>query len=135
MPAPSRPRRGRGLDDASFAALCAARAAALLELLERLTNDPRVAVELWAETLAHAAAVRRRYRGHTPEDASAWLETIAYRQLARLRFHGCVEPASLRRLGVGVPSDEGADVVASFLAELLRADGIDMGPELSRDMR
>jgi hypothetical protein len=135
MPVPSRLRRARGLDDAAFAALCAARGTVLLELLERLTGDPRVAGELWAETLAYAIAVRRRFRGQTPEQAAAWLEAIAYRQLARLRFHGHVDAVSLRRLGIGLPSDDGADGVASFLAELLRAGGIDVGAELSRDAR
>ncbi|MDP1847879.1 MAG: hypothetical protein Q8K79_08810 [Solirubrobacteraceae bacterium] len=117
-PAPSR-RRARGLDDDAFAKLYAARATPLLELLERLTGDPRVAVELWAETLAHCVLARQRFRGQTPDDAAAWLEAIAYRQLARLRFHGHVEPVSLRRLGLDTPTAHCPVVAASFLAQLL----------------
>jgi hypothetical protein len=117
-PAPPR-RRLRGLDDKAFATLYAARAAPLLELLERLTDDSAVAAELWAETFALALLARRRFSGQTADDAAVWLEAIAYRRLARLRFHGHVEPVSLRRLGLEAPTVECPIVVTTFLAQLL----------------
>jgi hypothetical protein len=99
--------------------LYAARATPLLELLERLTDDPPVAAELWAETLAHSVLARRRFAGQTPDDAAIWLEAIAYRQLARLRFHGHVKTPSLRRLGLHAPTANRPIVTATFLAQLL----------------
>lgn len=120
VPAPLR-NRARGLDDAAFATLYDARAKPLLEFFGRRSSDAHVVIELWAETLAHSATIRQRFRGHTPDDAAAWLDAISYRQLARFRHNGCVEPTSLRRLGLQAPSDDPATALSSFLALLLRS--------------
>lgn len=114
------PRRPRGLDDEMCSALYDARAGELLAFLARRTSDEHTAVQLWAETLAHALSIRDRFRGDTVDHAALWLEAIAYRQLARYRARGHVEPVNLRRLALQAPDGEpGATVVDTFRAQLI----------------
>lgn len=118
--APARVRpRARGLDDAGFASLYDAHAEALLAFFLRRAPAAQVAVSLWAETLADALTIRHRHRGHSLEQATLWLEAIACRQLARYRNRGAVDPVNLRRLGLTPPTDDAADVVEAFRAEIV----------------
>ena len=55
----------------------------LLLFLARRTAYPEVALDLWAETFAQAAAGRRRFRGASEDEAAGWLYAIARRRLAR----------------------------------------------------
>ena len=87
----------------AFADVYAARSSKLLVFFARRTFDTQVAADLTAETLAQAFQHRRRFRGHTDEEAEAWLYAIARRQLARYARNGAVERRALERLGIQMP--------------------------------
>jgi RNA polymerase sigma-70 factor (ECF subfamily) len=74
----------------------------VLIFFTRRCFDARVAVDLTAETFAHAFASRRGFRGAADGEAAAWLFAIARRQLAHYVERGSVSRLS-RRLAGGVP--------------------------------
>lgn len=87
-------------DPAAFTAVYDEHAQAMLVFFARRTFDAEVAADLTAETFALAFRQRRRFRGHTDEEAGGWLYAIARGQLARFRERGAVERRALRRLDV-----------------------------------
>ena len=86
-------------------------ARSILVFLARRTYDPEIALDLTAETFAQAFAARRRFRGHSDEDAAAWLFAIARHVLSRYLRRGRTELRALKRLGVEVPPLEAEDLV------------------------
>lgn len=86
----------RGID---INALYARHQAALLRWFARRTDDPQVALDLWAETFAQALRTARRFRGDTADDEAAWLYAIARHQLGTYLRKGYAEQRAVRRLG------------------------------------
>jgi RNA polymerase sigma-70 factor (ECF subfamily) len=100
-------------------ALYAAHGEPLLVFLTRRTADPEVALDLWAETFAHAAAGLTRYRGGGDAEAAAWLYGIARRRLALYYRRGHAERRALERLKLERPPAD-----PEVLAELGRRAGL-----------
>jgi RNA polymerase sigma factor (sigma-70 family) len=92
----------------------------LLVFLLRRTRDTEVALDLWGEMFAQALGSRRRYRGHTDEEAAAWLFSIARRQLARYYRRGSAERRAMQRLGIERPP-----LNPEIEVELIRRAGLD----------
>jgi RNA polymerase sigma factor (sigma-70 family) len=103
-----------------IAALYARHCDELLVFLMRRTRDAEVALDLWGETFAQALASRRRYRGHSDEEAAAWLFSIARRQLARYYRRGGAERRAMKRLHIERPP-----LNPEIEAELIRRAGLD----------
>ena len=100
-------------------ALYAAHAESLLLFLARRTADPQLALDLWAETFAHAAAGMTRFRGRDEAEAAAWLYGIARRRLALYYRRGQAERRAIDRLKLErLPADPG------LLAEIERRAGL-----------
>lgn len=97
---PTTALRRSARDPAAFTAVYDEHAQAMLVFFARRTFDAEVAADLTAETFALAFRQRRRFRGHTDEEAGGWLYSIARRQLGRFREHGAVERRALARLGL-----------------------------------
>jgi RNA polymerase sigma factor (sigma-70 family) len=76
---------------------------ALLVFFARRTFDPEVALDLTADTFAHAYLAWHGLRGDSREERQAWLYTIARRRLSRFLRRGKVERRALRRLGIQTP--------------------------------
>jgi RNA polymerase sigma-70 factor, ECF subfamily len=93
-----RGRPGGGLD---FSAFYAEHAGRILVYLARRCLDPEV--DLMAETFAQAFANRKKYRGATREEASAWVFAIAQHQLADYFRRGRARQKAVRRLGLTIP--------------------------------
>ena len=91
----------------------------LLLFLARRTADPQIALDLWAETFAQAAAGRTRFRGSGDDEAAGWLYGIARRQLAMYYRRGRCERRALDRLKLErPPADPG------LLASIERRAGL-----------
>ncbi len=84
----------------------------LLVFFTRRTLDAEIALDLTAETFAHAYIGWRRLRGRSPQERQAWLYTIARRRLSRYLRRGRVERDGLRRLGIQVPAVHEDDLVS-----------------------
>jgi RNA polymerase sigma-70 factor (ECF subfamily) len=93
-----------------FAAFYAEHAERVLIFLARRCLDPEVAVDLMAETFAQAYAGRRRFRGTTDAEASAWVFAIARHQLSGYFKRGRAERKAVARLGIEVPPVEPEDL-------------------------
>jgi RNA polymerase sigma factor (sigma-70 family) len=91
----------------------------LLVFLARRTADPQIALDLWAETFAQAAAGGHRYRGGTDDEAAAWLYAIARRQLAFYYRRGEIEQRALAKLHL-----EREPASPELLAEIERRAGL-----------
>lgn len=91
----------------------------LLLFLARRTTDPQVALDLWAESFAQAAAQRGRFRGDSEEEAAGWLWGIARRQLALYYRRGHAEQRALKRLQLERPPAD-----PDLLAEIERRAGL-----------
>ncbi len=91
----------------------------LLLFLARRTADPQVALDLWAETFAHAAISRRRFRGTSDEESAGWLYAIARRRLALYYRRGHAERRMLDRLKL-----ERTPAGPELLAEVERRAGL-----------
>jgi RNA polymerase sigma factor (sigma-70 family) len=102
--------RRQGLAPTDFESLYDRVAQPLLVWLTRRTFDAQVALDLWAETWAAAYASRRRFRGTTDAEASAWVYAIAWRQYATYVRRGSAERRALERLGLERPPAEDADI-------------------------
>jgi RNA polymerase sigma factor (sigma-70 family) len=76
---------------------------ALLVFFARRTFDAETALDLMAETFAHAYLGWHGLRGDSHEERQAWLYTIARRRLSRYLLRGRVERRALRRLGIQTP--------------------------------
>lgn len=76
----------------------------LLSFFVRRTFDVEVARDLMAETFAQAFEHRRRFRGRSDPELSAWLYSIARHQLAHYVRKGIVRRKALQRLGIDVPA-------------------------------
>jgi RNA polymerase sigma factor (sigma-70 family) len=97
----------------------------LLLFLARRTADAEVALDLWAETFAHAVAGGGKFRGSTEEEAAGWLYGIAKRQLALYFRRGHAERRALERLGLErPPADEEllADIERRAQLDVMRAE-------------
>jgi len=92
---------------------------ALLVFFTRRTLDAEIALELTAETFAHAYVGWRRLRGRSREQRQAWLYTIARRRLGRYLRRGRVEREALARLGIQLPAMHEDD-----LAQIERRAGL-----------
>jgi RNA polymerase sigma factor (sigma-70 family) len=75
----------------------------VLMFFTRRTLDAEIALDLTAETFAHAYIGWRRLRGNSREQHQAWLYTIARRRLAHYLRKGGVERRAMQRLGIQVP--------------------------------
>ena len=82
----------------------------VLVFFVRRTLDPEAALELTAETFAHAYLGWRGLRGSSREQRQAWLYTIARRRLSRYLRRGRVERRALRRLGIQTPVAQDDDL-------------------------
>lgn len=94
----------------------------LLVYFVRRTVDTEVALDLWAETFAQAAAGARRHRGASQEEAAAWLFGIARRQLALYYRRGYAERRALDRLGLERPRVD--EAVEAEIAERAGLDAV-----------
>lgn len=83
----------------------------LLGFFARRVDQPEVAADLLAETLAVMFEMRTRFRD-TGQSGAAWLFTIAGRQLSRYRRRAIVELRAVERLGMVVPSLDDASLLA-----------------------
>ena len=99
--------------------LYAAHGEALLLFLARRTADAEVALDLWAETFAHAAGGLSGFRGGGEAEAAGWLYGIARRRLALYYRRGHAERRALERLKLERPSAD-----AGLLAEIERRAGL-----------
>ena len=100
-------------------ALYATHRESLLLFLVRRTADAQVALDLWGETFAHAAAGLSRFHGGGEAEAAAWLYGIARRRLALYYRRGHAERRALERLRLErPPADPG------LLAEIERRAGL-----------
>lgn len=110
----------------------------LLIWLTRRTYDPQLATDLVAETFARAFAGRRRFRGGSDDELSAWIFGIARHTLHESLRRGEAERRAVQRLGLErvVLSDEEM-VRIEELADLgsLRAALIGALEDLSSDQR
>lgn len=93
----------------------------LLRFLVRRTADVEVALDLWAETFAHALAARGRFRGRGEAEAAAWLYRIARRQLASYYRRGRARRRAMDRLALERPA-----VDESLRSEIERRAGLDV---------
>jgi RNA polymerase sigma factor (sigma-70 family) len=91
-------------DDGEFDAFYRRESEALLVFFARRTLDAETALELMAETFAHAYLGWRGLRGDSSEERQAWLYTIARRRLSRYLRRGRVERRALQRLGIQTPA-------------------------------
>lgn len=99
----------QSLDDAAaFEAFYVTYAARVLKYFARRTLDGELAIDLTAETFAHALERRRQFRGHTGAEEQGWLFAIARHELAGYWRHGRVERAAVHRIGLQleVPTDD-----------------------------
>lgn len=76
----------------------------VLVFFTRRTFDAEVALDLTAETFAHAYLGWNGLRGGSREQRQAWVYTIARRRLARYLRRGRVERRAVRRLGIRTPA-------------------------------
>jgi RNA polymerase sigma factor (sigma-70 family) len=106
----------RGVD---IEALYARHREPLLMFLARRTADPQVALDLWAETFAHAVAGGRRVRGSSEDEVAGWLYGIARRRLALYYRRGRSERRTLDRLKLERPAAD-----PGVLAEIERRAGL-----------
>jgi RNA polymerase sigma factor (sigma-70 family) len=90
-------------DPADFDEMYRRESEGVLVFFARRTLDAEIALDLTAETFAHAYIGWRRLRGDSREERQAWLYTIARRRLSRYLRRGRVERDGLRRLGIQVP--------------------------------
>jgi RNA polymerase sigma factor (sigma-70 family) len=93
----------------AFSHVYDAKAADILAFLARRTFDAEVARDLTAETFAQAFEHRKRFRGTTDAEASAWLYGIARHQLGRYARKGVVQRKAVVRLGIQLPPVSEAD--------------------------
>jgi RNA polymerase sigma-70 factor (ECF subfamily) len=78
----------------------------------RRVLDPEVALDLTAETFAQALASRAKFRGHSEDEAIAWIYGIARHQLGRYFRAGKTENRAIQQLSIGVPRLSEEDVSA-----------------------
>ncbi len=90
-------------DPRAFGDFYRAESEAVLVFFTRRTLNAQVALDLTAETFAQLFAARKRFRGHTDEEARGYLYAIAHRLLARYWKRGQVERRAVERLGLRVP--------------------------------
>ncbi len=94
-------------------------AESLLLFLARRTADPQIALDIWAEVFAQAAASAGRFRGSGDDEAAGWLFGIARRQLASYYRRGRAERRALDRLQLERPP-----AAPGVLAEIERRAGL-----------
>lgn len=92
----------------------------LLKYLARRTADPEIALELLAETFAHAVASRDKFRPGGGDQAVRWLYGIARNKLADFYRRGRCEQRALQRLGIQTEPPS-----AELLAEISHSAGLD----------
>ncbi len=92
------------LGPSTFEEMWAQNSAGLLRFFARRTMDPEAAMDLVAETFAAAFVSRRRFRGSTQEEVSAFLHGIARRQLWHWYRSGVAQRRAMARLGLERPA-------------------------------
>jgi|SRR5215212_2949363 len=114
--------RDAGRTPTAFSYVYQAKSKEILVFFLRRTFDVELARDLTAETFALAFEHRRRFRGHTDEQAAAWLITIARRQISRYIRKGVIDRRAVERLGIDMPAVSTEDyqriVELAGLAEL-----------------
>ncbi len=105
-----------------FGAFYDAMAPAVLRFFAKRTRDSERAFDLTAETFAKAFEKRRDFRGHSDEQAAAWLWSIARNELARYSRTRKVELAAVARLGLERPDP--TDEELRQIEELTAAEDI-----------
>jgi RNA polymerase sigma-70 factor (ECF subfamily) len=129
---------GRAVDRLDWSAFYAEHASPVLIFLARRCLDPEVAVDLMAETFAHAFAKRSEYRGKTRQEASAWVFSIARHQLADYFRRGRARQRAVRRLGLTIPvlaEDEYARIEELADLRLIRTTLAKHFEQLSTDQK
>jgi RNA polymerase sigma-70 factor, ECF subfamily len=92
------------LEGDAFTALYRNHAEGLLIFLTRRTLDAEAAMDLTSEIFARALLSRSRFRGHSADDAKAWLFGIARNLLAEYWRTGAIERRALERTGIEPPT-------------------------------
>ena len=100
----SRSLRDAARAPTAFTRVYEAKAQEMLIFFARRTFDVEVARDLTAETFAQAFEHRRRFRGRTDAEATAWLYGIARHQLGRYVRKGIVHRKAVERFAVDVPA-------------------------------
>lgn len=90
-------------DPEAFGEFYDAHARRVLAYFTRRVGDREVALDLTAESFAHALEHHGQFRGSSVDEEIAWLFSIARTQLALYWRHGDIERRALERLGVTVP--------------------------------
>ncbi|UJA20466.1 sigma-70 family RNA polymerase sigma factor [Thermoleophilia bacterium SCSIO 60948] len=90
-------------EEGRFTALYRECAADLLVYLTRRVWDSQIAMDLTAETFAHALAKRAQFKGSDVDAARAWIYSIAQSKLARFYRDGEIERRALGRFGFEPP--------------------------------
>jgi len=137
-PTDSEAPHGPSVGPAEFSGFYAEYAERVLSFHARRCLDPEVAVDLMAETFAEALASRRRFRGTTEAEATAWLFGIARNQLANFFRRGRAERTALKRLGIRVPDvteDDLARIDALADIDAMRGQVVDQLERLSAKQR
>ena len=130
--------RRAAAEPSAFAEVYEAHARRMLVFFMRRTFDLEAARDLTAETFAQAFRDRRRFRGRTDAEATAWLFGIARNLLSHYARKGRVEDKAVRRLGVRLPAittDDHERVVELAGLGELRAHVSAAFAELSDDQR
>lgn len=76
----------------------------VLGFFARRVRDPQLAFDLTAETFVKAFEKRSGFRGHTEEQAAAWLWAIARNELAMFSRSNKAARAALERVGIAPPA-------------------------------
>jgi RNA polymerase sigma factor (sigma-70 family) len=113
----------RSRDDAdAFVAFYRHHVEALLSYMVRRVWNAEIGLDLTAESFAQAFISRRRFRGTTEQEATAWLYRIAQRQLAAYFKRATVERKALARLGIEAPRLD--DELYDRIEELADLEGL-----------
>jgi len=94
---------GGGGEPSQFADFYSAHRSQMLRFFARSIGDHDAAADLTSETFAKAYACRNAYRGHTHEEASAWLWRIARNELAGHWRRQSLHARARERLGCERP--------------------------------
>ncbi len=103
---------GLHLDEDALGRLFRAHGDGLLAFFTRRTFDGQVALDLVSETFAQAVAGRRRFRGDSDAEATAWLYAIARHQLIGYQRKGRIEMRALQRLGIARQEVDEEELIA-----------------------
>ncbi len=119
-------------DEQAFSSFYREHAEDVLSFFVRRICDVDAAFDLTAETFAQAFAGRRRFRGGSSQEATAWLFVIAQRQLAAYLRRGYAQRRMVERLQVEVPRPNEDEIQRALEIAGLDARRLMIGKELAR---